>query len=127
MSEQERMEISDGLKFYLNHEVLIYDLTSLVEGVHDGMVALKIFLGFIGCIVMVLGFFLIIILFKSAVNENISELKIMRAIGFNYKQVSKVYLLESISVVFSAGILGMFLGLIISVTLTIEVAMLTEI
>lgn len=121
------MEISDGLKFYLNHEVLIYDLTSLVEGVHDGMVALKIFLGFIGCIVMVLGFFLIIILFKSAVNENISELKIMRAIGFNYKQVSKVYLLESISVVFSAGILGMFLGLIISVTLTIEVAMLTEI
>lgn len=49
------------------------------------MYALKAFLNVIGTIMMLLGFFLILILFNSAVNEKISELKIMRAIGLNFK------------------------------------------
>lgn len=85
---------------------MIYDLQELIEGVHNVITALKGFLGLIGFIVVFLGFFLILVMFSSAIKESLSELKVMRAIGLCFRDIQKIYIIESVSVVFSAGIIG---------------------
>jgi ABC-type antimicrobial peptide transport system permease subunit len=68
---------------------------------------------------IILSFFLILVSFVSNIKENSWEFGVLRAIGLNKSQITRVYMIESCALVLSSGLIGTFIGIVVAVTLTL--------
>ena len=80
----------------------------------------------LGLIALVLSFFLIWTSFYANIRENICEYGIMRSIGINEKQSTKMYIYEAASIIIASVITGTFIGVVISSTLILQFDMFVE-
>ena len=80
----------------------------------------------LGIIALILSFFLIWTSFYSNIKENICEYGIIRSIGVNIKQSTRIYMYEAACIIISSVITGTFIGIVISVTLILQFDMFAE-
>ena len=80
----------------------------------------------LGLIALILSFFLIWTSFYANIRENICEYGIMRSIGINEKQSTKMYIYEAASIIIASVITGTFIGVVISSTLILQFDMFVE-
>eukprot|EP01126_Amoeba_proteus_P026474 TRINITY_DN2621_c0_g1_i12.p1 TRINITY_DN2621_c0_g1~~TRINITY_DN2621_c0_g1_i12.p1 ORF type:complete len:133 (+),score=17.23 TRINITY_DN2621_c0_g1_i12:54-401(+) len=69
---------------------------------------------------------MLVISFTANITENTWEFGVMRALGLNVFQVVRVYIYEALSVVLSSILIGFVMGDLVSVTLSLEANLFTE-
>lgn len=79
-----------------------------------------------GLIALILAFFLLLISTTSNIKENVWELGVLRAMGLTQFQSTRVFMYEAFAVIFSSLLLGIFVGLIVSITLTAQFYLFIE-
>ena len=80
----------------------------------------------LGLIALILSFFLIWTSFYANIRENICEYGIMRSIGINEKQSTRMYIYEAASIIIASILTGTFIGIVISCTLILQFDMFVE-
>lgn len=73
----------------------------------------------VAVIALTLSFFLILISFVGNVKDNSWEFGVLRAIGLNKNQLTRIYVYEAISLITASGILGTFIGISLAILLTL--------
>ena len=63
---------------------------------------------------------MLIISTTSNIRENMWELGVLRAIGLRKAQLARIYLYESLAVTLTAAILGLVVGFILALTLSLQ-------
>jgi ABC-type antimicrobial peptide transport system permease subunit len=77
-------------------------------------------------IALILSFFLLLISTTSNIKENVWEFGVLRAMGLTKSQSKRVYMYEAFAVIFGALILGIMVGLVVSITLTAQFYLFIE-
>lgn len=80
----------------------------------------------VSVIAMILSFFLILVSFISNIKEASWEFGVLRAIGLNKSEITRIYIYEALSLVVGAGLIGTSVGIIIAVTITLQFLMFVE-
>lgn len=102
-------------------------MQDMMEKTNAAIDYLHWFIGFISFLTITIGFLMLIVMFRNIVKEHVYEIKVIRAIGINTNQLTKIYIYEAIILILSASILGTIVGYIISMTLCFEISMFLQI
>jgi len=106
--------------------VIIVDTRDLIEQTEVAIVLLDVVLGLIGFICMALCFLVSFVSFEANIMENSREFAVLRAVGLTARQVQKAYILEALSLVLSSFFLGSVIGIIIAVSLSLQINLFLE-
>lgn len=104
----------------------VFDIKEFEESVGATLSMLQIFIIIVGFIAFSLAFFLLVISTTSNIKENMWEFGVLRAIGLRKDQIMRVYLYESLAVTLSACILGLFVGFILAVVISMQFNLFLE-
>ncbi|KAL4502254.1 hypothetical protein ABPG72_000489 [Tetrahymena utriculariae] len=127
LSQKQREVIGNGLRNYFKSDFTsLFDVNTIIEQVQETLFFIDLFSIVIASISIVLSFFLILVSFVANIKENSWEFGVLRAIGLNKVQITRVYMIESCSLVLASGTIGTIIGLVVAVTLTLQVLMFTE-
>jgi len=80
----------------------------------------------VGIISTILCFYVLWLSFTANVRENSWEFGVLRALGLSGTRVIRLYIYEALCLVFSCIILGTIVGSLISITLTLQFNLFTE-
>ena len=123
----ERTELSNGLRnYFLNDLTMLYDTQGLVDASQQAFYFINLFYLIVAVISIVLSFFLILVSFISNVKENSWEFGVLRAIGLNKFQMTRLYMYEAGVLTMASGILGTMVGIVVAVTLVMQFLLFTE-
>jgi len=86
----------------------------------------RLFVSIIALIALFIAFFLLMISTTANVEEAIWEYGVLRSIGVTKDQGRRIFMYEAFIVVFSAAILGFFVGLIVSTMVTAQFYLFIE-
>jgi ABC-type antimicrobial peptide transport system permease subunit len=126
-SRDEREDLINGLRtFFRNDKTLAIDTVALVDSTKDAVDLMNLFFELVGIIAMIMCFFILWLSFTANVEENIWEFGVLRALGLTSYQVVMIYVYEALSLVLASIILGSGIGLLISITLTLQFGLFTE-
>jgi len=114
------------MNFIKNDLTAVFDTRTMVSDADDNLDLLIYFLIIVAIIAIMLAFFLLLLSNISNIRENVWEFGILRAVGLNKGQVTRVYLYESFSVIISSMIIGFSIGLVISVTSDLQTTIFLE-
>lgn len=127
LSWLERTELSNGLRnYFLSDLTLLFDMTSLVETSQQAFFFINLFYIIVALISIILSFFLILVSFMSNVKENSWEFGVLRAIGLSKSQMTRLYMYEAGVLTASSGILGSIVGIVVAITLILQLLLFTE-
>jgi|NOAtaT_6_FD_contig_101_1046183_length_1794_multi_3_in_0_out_0_2 ABC-type antimicrobial peptide transport system permease subunit len=127
LSTIEREEISNGLRnFFKDDQTVLLDVPGLVESTSSTLFFIDLFYVCVAIISIILTFFLILVSFISNIKENSWEFGVLRAVGLNKSQITRVYMYEAFVLTFSSGLIGTVIGIIVAITLTLQFLMFTE-
>jgi len=105
---------------------IIVDVMGMVNSTQTAVRAMIIFFNIVALVNSMLCFFLLWLSFDTNVRENSWEFGVLRAIGLNASQVLRVYIYEALAIVFSALLLGTSIGIITSISLTLQFNLFSE-
>ncbi|CAD8045647.1 unnamed protein product [Paramecium sonneborni] len=126
-TEQERVDFCNALRnYFLNEQTLLFDVITLKKEAEDTFYFITIFYVLVAIVAMTLSFFLILVSFVSNVKDNSWEFGVLRAVGLNKQQITRVYIYEAISLITASGLIGTIVGLVVAITLTLQILMFTE-
>ncbi|KAL7715713.1 ABC3 transporter permease C-terminal domain-containing protein [Entamoeba marina] len=108
----------NGIKFEIVEEEI--DMLSTIENIFT------FYFVFVTGVALATSFFSILSSMHANVQEQISEIAILRAIGSPRLLLIRAYLEESFVVVLSSSLLGMIVGSIVGFTMTIQMTLFTE-
>jgi ABC-type antimicrobial peptide transport system permease subunit len=119
ISDDRRNFIANGIRSYFRDDLtVLIDKKSFLEYIMNILMMLELFVIIVGLIALILTFFLLLISTSSNVKENVWELGVLRAIGLEQKQIQRVFMFEAFTVVLSALMLGIIVGLVVAISLT---------
>ena len=123
----ERSQLANGLRnYFLNDLTILIDTQTLVDTSQEAFFFINLFYIIVAVISMILSFFLILVSFLSNVKENSWEFGVLRAIGMNKYQMTRLYMYEAGVLTTCAGILGTIVGIVVAVTLVMQLLLFTE-
>lgn len=126
-NEDMRKTFIQGLKNLINTEnTELVNVDSMIEEASSSAALLDYLFIAIGIIALILSFFLIWISFYSNIRDNICEFGIMRAIGVDKNQTTRMYLYEAGVLILSAIIIGTLIGMVVSSTLVLQFNLFLE-
>jgi len=126
-SSLDRETIMNGLRNFINDDLTqIQDSIELVASTGDAISILNIFFILVSIIAVVLCFFVLWLSFTANVNENAWEFGVLRALGLNVSRVIRMYIYEALCLILSSVIIGAVIGLLVSITLTLQFNLFTE-
>jgi hypothetical protein len=126
-NEAERQQVANALKSILRSEtIFVQDTETILESANSAIVGLTIFFNFVAVLALILAFFASWLSFTANVRENARELAVLRALGLTIHQVTRVYVYEALSVVLASFTGGAIVGMLISITLTLQFNLFTE-
>lgn len=102
------------------------DLEELLNDSDDGLVMLNLFLWVICCIAFSIGTFLLIISTSQKIRNNLKEIGILLSLGLSRSQLETAFLYESLTVIISSSLIGVFIGIMVATTLTIQFLMFAQ-
>ena len=119
--------IANALKSIIrSSDVQVQDTEALLASTASALLGLEVFFYFIAALAVVLAFFASWLSFTANVRENARELAVLRALGLTIHQVTRVYVYEALSVVLASFIMGSVVGMLVSITLTLQFNLFTE-
>uniref|UniRef100_A0A6U6A8Q8 ABC3 transporter permease C-terminal domain-containing protein n=1 Tax=Guillardia theta TaxID=55529 RepID=A0A6U6A8Q8_GUITH len=124
--EQERVDLINSLRPYLEESTSISDTLQLVEVTSGTVNMMMLFFYLIAFIASVLCFFMLFITFEANVRENLWEFGVLRALGISANELARIFVYESLSMIISAIAMGSTIGLVVSSTLTLQQNLFTE-
>ena len=86
----------------------------------------KIITALIGLISLTICFFLVLVATSNNIRDNMWEYGVLRSIGLSKAEGQRIYMYESFLVIFSAGCLGMIIGLVTSILVTLQFKVFEE-
>jgi hypothetical protein len=106
--------------------IVILNVKGLVEATQTASNAIIIFFNVVAIINSIISFFLLWLSFDANVRENSWEFGVLRSLGVPATTVTRAYVYESVAVVLGAVILGTIVGLLVSITLTLQFNLFLE-
>ena len=100
--------------------VLVFSIKTIEDNISTVLFVLQIFTILIGWIALWISFFMLLVSISSSVKENLWEFGVLRAIGLKKAQIVRIYLYESLAVTISAWIMGLIIGFILAVTISLQ-------
>jgi len=126
-SFEEREKIINGLRNFINDDLIqVLDTNDVIGSTQVALDILTLFFNLVSVIAVILCFFVLWLSFTANVNENAWEFGVLRALGLNASRVVRMYIYEAMCIILSSVILGGSIGLLISVTLTLQFLLFTE-
>jgi len=123
----EREDIINALKTFVPDDLaFISNTKDILKSTDTAVLILNVFFDVVSMIIILLCFFLLFVSFTTNVNENAWEFGVLRAIGMTAFQVIRVYIYESMSIVVASVIIGFLIGDLVSVTLTLQSCLWSE-
>ena len=127
LNQDERNELANGLRNYFTNDLtFIFDVASLVANMQNAFFYIDFFFYLVSLISITISFFLILVSFISNVKENSWEFGVLRAIGLNKFQMTRIYIFEATSLTSAAAIIGSIVGVIVAVTMILQVLLFTQ-
>jgi len=124
----ERNELSNGLRNqFTNMMTMLFDTQEFLEETADAFFYLYIFYYVVAIISIILSFFLILVSFNSNVKEHVWEFGILRSLGLNKSQMTRIYIYEAVCLTVASGIIGTIVGILVALCLTIQYLSFAEI
>lgn len=80
----------------------------------------------IGLISLVITFFLLLIATTQNIKENVWEYGVLRSVGLNMNEGHRIFMYEAFLVILSAGVLGVFIGVLVASLVTNQFYMFVE-
>lgn len=124
-----RESVFFGLKNFINVEkdnTRSVFVDELIDSAKTAADILEYFFIVVGLIALILAFFLVWTSFYCNIKDNLSEYGIMRAIGVNQSQSTRVYLYEASSLILASIIIGTLVGVVIATTLVLQFNLFSE-
>jgi ABC-type antimicrobial peptide transport system permease subunit len=124
-----RESVFFGLKNFINVDVdntRSVFVDELIDSAKTAADILEYFFLVVGLIALILAFFLVWTSFYCNIKDNLCEYGIMRAIGVNQSQSTRVYLYEASSLILASIIIGTMVGVVISTTLVLQFNLFSE-
>ncbi|EAS06427.2 permease family protein (macronuclear) [Tetrahymena thermophila SB210] len=109
---------SQNVSFYDTHSILV-SLNYLVE-------FWSLLFNLVSVFIFILTYYLLTITFKQNVQENLHNIKIFKSIGLNHNQVQKIFIYEGISVMIINGIVGLGIGMLLSIMIQQQLIVFLE-
>jgi ABC-type antimicrobial peptide transport system permease subunit len=126
-SSRQRDDLINGLRTYLASDATqSIDVRSVVESTESATELLTLFFLIVGIIALSMCFFILWLSFIANVRENAWEFGVLRAIGLNSTQLIMVYVYEALALVLSSVLIGASVGILISISLTLQFNLFTE-
>ncbi|KAL4453543.1 hypothetical protein ABPG73_021413 [Tetrahymena malaccensis] len=109
---------SQNVSFYDTHSILV-SLNYLVE-------FWSLLFNLVSVFIFILTYYLLTITFKQNVQENLHNIKIFKSIGLNHNQIQKIFIYEGISVMIINGIVGLGIGMLLSIMIQQQLIVFLE-
>jgi len=104
----------------------VIDTVEEVEKIKYTMKLMKVVSLLICMISLTLALFMLIVSISSNISESVYEIAVLRSMGMNNEEVTRVYVLEALSNNIAAIILGFCVGALVSATLGMQFFTLIE-
>lgn len=91
-----------------------FSMNSMKESIDKIFTLITMFLGFLGCISLLISSFGIANTMNMSILERKKEIGIIKVLGANISDVKKIFVCESLTIGFVGGIIGILIGLIIN-------------
>ena len=128
LNEIERIELANGLRNNFNDiYTMLFDTEEFIADSSEAFYYLDIFYYIVALIAIILSFFLILVSFHTNVKEHVWEFGILRALGLNKAQMTRIYIYEAACLTISAGLIGTMVGVIVALVLTVQYLTFAEI
>lgn len=119
--------IGNGLRNYVTNDLVqVLDSQQLVVAIGSAVWVLYIFSNIVAFLVQLLCFFTLLVSFTSNINENSWEFGVLRSMGLTSFQVIRLYIYEASCIIIASLVLGVFVGLVVAVTLTLQANLFSE-
>jgi ABC-type antimicrobial peptide transport system permease subunit len=123
----QREVIVNGLRTFVDNDLTQVIVTQdLVDSTNTAIELLNLFFTLVSIIAVTLCFFVLWLSFTSNVNENSWEFGVLRAVGLTQARTFRLYVYEALSLIISAILLGSSVGILVSITLTLQFNLFTE-
>lgn len=99
----------------------------MLEDMDSTLAIIETFYAVVATVVMCTASVSLFLIYRSIIDNNREEIKILRAMGLSKNNLFWSFLIESLALVYSACFLGILLGLLISVSLSYEFALLLRV
>ncbi|KRX08929.1 hypothetical protein PPERSA_09033 [Pseudocohnilembus persalinus] len=127
LTKEEREQLINSLRIsFTSDDTSTYDVPTLISSMQSSLNYIVLFSIVVSIISMILSFFLILVSFIANIKESSWEFGVLRAIGLDKKQITRVYIFESMALILTAGIIGTFIGIITAVAVTAQLLMFME-
>ena len=120
-----KRDLSDLIKGS-EYSLHIYDYRSSLEIIGEIDIAMQFFFGFTVIMAMAISFFSLVSSMYTNVYEQAKEIGVLRAIGMPFGWMQRVYVFEAFTLVFSASIMGMIIGVTVGWTVSIQRVLFTQ-
>lgn len=125
LSPVERQVVKNAISSLVDNEssndiqnwVFVIDTLEEIEKIKYTMRLMKVVSLLICLITLVLALFMLIVSISSNISDSVYEIAVLRSMGMNGEEVTRVYVLEALSNNIAAILLGFGVGAIISATL----------
>ena len=100
--------------------MLVFSVKTIEENISTAITVLQIFTMLVGAIALWISFFMLLVSISASIKENMWEFGVLRAIGLKKSQIIRIYLYESLAVTVSACIMGLIIGFILALTISLQ-------
>ena len=126
-TQLQREVIVNGLRTFITNDLTTVIVTQdLVDSTTSAISILNLFFTLVSIIAVTLCFFVLWLSFTSNVNENSWEFGVLRAVGVSGYKTVRLYIYEALTLIGSSLLLGSSVGILVSITLTLQFNLFTE-
>lgn len=123
----ERTRLKNALSVYTpGFYTIVVDTIDTTQNISDTLSFLNLFFILVAAISLILSFFLILVSFVSNIKENAWEFGVLRAIGLNKNQMSRIYIYEAFCLTTAASFLGSIVGITTAISIISQFNLYTE-
>jgi len=127
VSADERRSVVNALRTLVpDDRYQVQDTANLLESTELAAEGMLIFFNAVAVVSIAMCFFAAWLSFSATIRENSRELGVLRALGLTGNQTLVVYVTEAMAVVTTAFLLGTVIGIAVSITLTLQFNLFTQ-
>lgn len=119
-----KRELSSIIQGYSSLKVV--DVQESLNPLNIASTVMDFFFLFVTIVAMILCYFSLISSMVTNINEQAKEIGILRAIGLGKFSLTRIYIYESFILVMTASVMGVFIGVGVSYTMTLQQILFTQ-
>ena len=105
---------------------MLQDYRNRIRGLKSSKEAIQFFAGGTTAVALLICFFSLVSSMIANIHEQSKEIGLLRALGVTKTWIARLYSLEAVVLVLSAGVLGVVIGTLVAFTVTAQRALFTQ-